>query len=141
MKPEDYKFRDYDNIERKSPILGIDHHGLKMSLNYDNTAIFSFSEPYAFLTHVYHVDAELGKMTFFDSDELLEQLRGYQFPEYREPLPSEKDVDEYFEWHSKVLAVELGRLALDGIVELDEVEDFELEDEDDEPDYGNWGWD
>lgn len=136
MNPEQYNFRDYDNIDRESPVLAIEYGEAPMKLTYDNTAIFSFGAPYEFMTSIFHNDPERGVMSFFDSDALLEQLRGYGFPEYREPFPAEQDVEAYFTWQSQVLENELGGLALGN-----EVEDFEVEEED-PPGYRpeDWGF-
>jgi hypothetical protein len=103
---EEY-FRDYDNIEHISPVLEITHALGRLSLHYGNTAIFSFAEPYKFLTSVFHNDSEQGVMNFYDSDDLIVQLREHQFPEYFEPLPDEKTVQEYFDYQSAVLEEEL----------------------------------
>lgn len=130
----EYNFRDFENIERKSPVLGIAHALGNLSLTYENTAIFSYAEPFEFMAHIFHADKEMGRMTFYDSDELLEQLRGFRFPEYREPFPSDQEIADYFTYQSDVLEAELENFSA-------EVEDDEIDD-DDPPGYrpSDWGW-
>jgi len=137
MKPEDYRFRDYDNMDRRSPELSIEHALGTLTLNYLNTYVFTFYPPYEFFDYVVHA-TEDDNMTMLDSPDLVKQLQEYRFPEYKRQHPDVEEVANYFEWHSKVLEQELKDV--DGQVADDELEDIEDEDED-EHGYGAWGWD
>jgi hypothetical protein len=153
MKPEDYNFRDYEHLDRKSPELSRFVGGVAMRFDYLHTLINTFHPPFEAFNHVQHVhsfevdieplelldgvpltETHHESYMIFNSEDVIEELRGYRFSEYKRAWPDEIEVEEYFNNETNKLEADLKQIE-------NEVEDFELED--DEPEgrsASDWGF-
>jgi hypothetical protein len=146
MKPEDYHFRDFDHLDRRSPIIERYAGGLMLQFDYQRTLINTFYPPFENFNYVQHVQevpvesegkTEEQDVSFmiFNAEDLIKELLGHHFSEYKRQYPDEIEVEEYFDNEREKLDKALNRLD-----EPDEVEDDEL-DEDDDDDWFRWGED
>jgi hypothetical protein len=146
MRPEDYSFRDFDHLDRRSPIIDRYAGGVLLQFDYLRTLINTFYEPFENFNYVQHVQdieveiedkTEIQPVSFmiFNAEDLIKTLLGYKFPEYRRQYPDEIEVEEYFTNEREKLDK-----ALDNLGKPDEVEDDEIEDDDD-PEWFKWSED
>lgn len=107
---------NHHNPERQSPEIVVSLPGLgEVALNYYNTTIFTFDEPFADLDHAYvdqHPEEQTGEAAYvFGRKDVLEALKDNLFPQSHQPWPSEMDTEVYVRWRMSQVDDDLRNLA------------------------------
>ncbi len=80
------------DIPRDSPEVALKIGKKTVMFSYENTTLYTYHEPYAHMSHVYHIK---NKTFFFASWRLLEELQEFHYPEMRQPYPNADDTEAY----------------------------------------------
>lgn len=90
---------EWFKIPRKSPAINVEVGEFRFRATYNNTSIYVFAEPWAFLNHVFVIsnpeDEEEGGNYIFNSPDLIQVLIENDFPAHWMPFPSNQDLEAY----------------------------------------------
>lgn len=91
--------KNEQNPERQNPeiVISVGRLG-NLTLNYNNTTIYTFNEPFDDVDHVYVRDGDSEAMYIFGNSEVVEALKDRLFPQRHQPKPEDTDIDMYVEW-------------------------------------------
>lgn len=88
------------------PCVEIELGSIAVRLTYRNCTLYTYESTtdafdYSFMNHAYFRPDETDDPIFiFDSPELIEQLDGLKFPNFRLPYPTPRDIETYVDYQS-----------------------------------------
>lgn len=83
------------NSERVSPEVEVSLGELALALNYYNTDVFTYDEPFSHINHVYVVDDTMPEGAYIFNGELIDTLISYSYPLHNQAWPDKNDEEAY----------------------------------------------